>query len=348
MCGRTGCRRKSPPDRVGWGLGMTPAGAALLLAACIFGLVSGFNDGGNLLASFASGRVITPRRGVALLLFALPGAAVVGPRVAQTVGINIIDLLAQGRSGFISMIVVSLAVVLLSWRMSIPTSMTLALVGAMIGWAATGPHSTIHWWGVGRALIGMPISIVAGALLALGAYRAGLRLLGGLPHGEVTSLARGQYLTAALQSFAYGANDLGKTVGLIAVAGAFVGMPLAFAGPLPVGAAFASFLLGTLVGGWSLVERIGFGIVRLRPLQAMSAQLGSSVVVAALAIAGAPVSTTQTINGGLVGVGLGVRASAVRWGTVRMIVATWVVTLPLALGVSAVLHAALRAAGLAT
>jgi PiT family inorganic phosphate transporter len=311
----------------------------------MYGLVSGFNDGGNLLASFASGRVIGPRRGVGLLLFALPGAAVVGPRVARTVGINVIDLQAQGRGAFVLIVVVSVTVVLLSWRISIPTSMTLALVGAMIGWAWTGQHSTIHWSGAGRVLIGMPISIVAGGVLAFWLYRIGLHLLGGLPHGQVLSFARGQYVSAAFQSFAYGANDLGKTVGLIAVAGALGGMPLAFGGPLPVGAAFASFLLGTLIGGWSLAERVGFGVIRLRPVQAMSAQLGSSAVVAALAFAGAPVSTTQTIDGALVGVGISLRASAIRWGMVRLMVASWVITLPLALVGAAAIHLALRVAG---
>ena len=325
---------------------MSWVGVALIPTACLYGLISGFNDGGNLLASFASGRVVTPRHGAALLLFALLGAAVLGPAVARTVGINVIDLLAQGRGAFILIVGVSVAVVLVSWRMSVPTSMTLSLVGAMLGWAIAGRHLSIHWSGAGTVLVGMPLSVAGGALVAFGAYRTGVRILGGLPYGKVLSFARGQYATAALQSFAYGANDLGKTIGLVAVAGAMVGMPLSFRGILPVGAAFGSFLLGTLLGGWSLAERIGFGVIRLRPVQAMSAQFGSSLVVTALAVAGAPVSTTQTIDGGLVGVGVGVRASAVRWGMVRLMVASWLVTLPLALGVAAALHLGLRLLGL--
>ena len=77
----------------------------------------------------------------------------------------------------------------------------------------------------------------------------------------------------------------------------------------------------------------------------MSAQLGSAAVVAALAFAGAPVSTTQTIDGGLVGVGMSLRASAIRWGMVRLMVASWVVTLPLAVIGAAALHLVLRVAG---
>lgn len=78
-------------------------------------------------------------------------------------------------------------------------------------------------------------------------------------------------------------------------------------------------------------------------MQAMSEQLGARLVVAALAFAGAPVSSTQTIDGSLIGVGVGVRASGVRWGVVREMLASWLVTFPLALAsVLLLLHLLLR------
>ena len=324
---------------------MTALGGALLLVACLYGLVSGFNDGGNLIASFTSGRVIKPRWGLALLTLSGVGAAVMGGPVARTVGMNVIDLPAQGPLGFFLIVAVSLVVVGLSWRLGVPTSMTLALAGAMIGWAVAGGAGGIRWSGTLRILAGIPVSIVAGGALAFAFQRASLRVLGRLRYKTVLSLARGQHLTAALQSFAYGANDLGKTVGLIAVAAALPGRPSSFVGLVPVLGAFTGFMVGTLVGGWSVARRMGFGIVRLRPMHAMSAQFGAGVVVLALAALGAPVSTTQTVDGGLVGVGVGIRASAVRWGLVREMLASWLVTLPLALLLSAVLRAALLAAG---
>ncbi|MGH7777188.1 MAG: inorganic phosphate transporter [Candidatus Dormibacterales bacterium] len=325
---------------------MTLAGASMIAVACLYGLVSGFNDGGNLLASFTSGRVISPRWAVALLFLAPAGAVLLGGPVARTVEVNVIDLPAQGAAGFVLIVAASLAVVALSWRLGVPTSMTLALAGAMLGWALAGGRGGVRWEGTARILAGIPVSILAGGLLALGFHRAGLRLLGRLPHGRVLAIARGQYATAALQSFAYGANDLGKTVGLVAVAAvAGDGGPVSFGGPLPVGVAFACFLVGTLAGGWSVARRMGFGIVRLRPLQAMSAQFGAGAVVAALAAAGAPVSTTQTVDGGLVGVGVGVRASAVRWGVVREMLASWLLTLPAALALAALLRALLLGTG---
>ena len=56
---------------------------------------------------------------------------------------------------------------------------------------------------------------------------------------------------------------------------------------------------------------------------------------------------TQTIDGGLVGVGAALRASSVRWGIVREMLGSWVLTLPLALILAAALHLAVRGLGLA-
>ncbi|MHB8619700.1 MAG: inorganic phosphate transporter [Chloroflexota bacterium] len=322
----------------------------LFLVACLYGIVSGFNDGGNLLASFTSGRVVSPKLALLILLVVPLGPIVVGTRVAATVGASIIDLPGQGAAGIAVITLISMAVVLLSWRFRIPTSMTLALVGAMLGWVLLGgAHSEVRWPGVSRVLVGMPVSVVGGGLASLGLYRGIRRVLGKRPNATVLRLARLQFLSAALQAFAYGANDLEKTVGLIGVARA---LPrhgaIMFDGPLPIGAAFASFAIGTLLGGWRVARRVGSGIVRVRPMEAFSQQLASGTVVALLATVGAPVSTTQTVGGGLVGVGVGVRASAVRWGAVRELLTSWLITLPLALLGALVLHLVLRMLGVVT
>jgi len=322
--------------------------AVPLLAAALFGVVSGFNDGGNLMASFTSGRVITPRAAAILLLVAVAGPLVLGTAVAQTVGTNVIDLRAQGVIGYILITVSPLCVVLASWRFGVPTSMTLALVGSMLGWVlAGGGAPLVHWPGVARVLLGMPISVLGGGLLALLLYWLVLRLLGSRPHASILALARLQFATAAIQAFAYGANDMEKTIGLIAV-GASVSSPshnVVFASLAPIIAAFVLFYVGALFGGWRIARRIGFGVLRVRPMQALAQQLASGSVVSVLAIAGAPVSMTQTIDGGLVGVGAALRASAIRWGIVREMVGSWVLTLPLAVLLAAALHLLARTAG---
>ena len=323
---------------------------APLIAASMFGLVSGFNDGGNLMASFTSGRIISPRIAALLLVVSLAGPLALGTAVAQTVGTNVIDLRDQGELSYVLITLSPLCVVLVSLMFGIPTSMTLALVGAMLGWVLVGGgQDAIHWSGVARVLIGMPISVLAGGLLALTVYRTVRSFLGSRPHASLLSIARLQFLTAAVQAFAYGANDMEKTVGLIAVGMSFpnLGQPVAFAGAAPIIGAFGFFFIGALVGGSRVAGRVGLGVLKVRPMQALSQQLASGTVVAALAVAGAPVSMTQTIDGGLVGVGAALRASSVRWGIVREMLGSWLLTLPLALLFAAVLHLAVRVTGLA-
>jgi PiT family inorganic phosphate transporter len=320
-----------------------------LVAASLFGLVSGFNDGGNLMGSFTSGRVISPRAAALLLLVSLIGPFVLGTAVAQTVGTNVIDLQAQGSLGYVLITVSPLCVVLVSLWFGIPTSMTLALVGAMIGWALIdGGRGVIHWAGVARVLIGMPISVVGGGVLALLVYGAIRRFLGTRPHASLLRISRLQLFTAAVQSFAYGANDMEKTVGLLAVGMSFSnpGHAVVFAGAAPIIGAFVCFYVGAITGGSRVAGRVGLGVLKVRPTQALAQQLASGSIVATLAIAGAPVSMTQTIDGGLVGVGAALRASSVRWGIVREMLGSWLLTLPMALVLAAALHLAAHLAGI--
>ncbi|HXN77305.1 MAG TPA: inorganic phosphate transporter [Candidatus Dormibacteraeota bacterium] len=330
---------------------LTFEAAIPLVAPCLFGLISGFNDGGNLLASFTSGRVITPPVAAVLLLVCISGPALLGTAVARTIGTNVIDLRGQGELGYVLIVLSPLTVVLLSWRFGIPTSMTLALVGGMLGWVlASGGRSVVHWAGVARVLIGMPISVLGGGLLALAVYWVIRRLFGTQAHAALLQVARLQLLTAAIQAFAYGANDMEKSVGLIAVGISFANQhqQVAFSSPLPIIGAFAFFYVGALVGGWRVASRIGFGVLKVRPVQALAQQFASGSVVAVLAAAGVPVSMTQTIDGGLVGVGAAQRASSVRWGIVRELLFSWLLTLPLAVAVAAALHFGVRLLGLAT
>lgn len=320
--------------------------AGLLAVPCAFGVVSGLNDGGNLLGSLTAGRVIAPRTAWCLLFLALLGPLLIGTQVARTLGESVIDFPGQGTTGFILIVTVAVAVVLGSWRLRIPTSMTLALVGAMIGWVLAGTDdSAVRWMGAAKVLVGMPVSVLAGLCCAFVAWRLARRILASHPHARVLELARYQYLTGGLQAVAYGSNDMEKTVGLVAVAEVVARTHATprFESWLPLVAAFGSFALGSLFGGWRVARHVRTGVFRLPPIEAMSEQLSAGLVVLALSFAGAPVSSTQTIGGSLVGVGASVRASGVRWGTVREMLASWLVTLPLALLVSLLLHLLLRA-----
>jgi PiT family inorganic phosphate transporter len=318
---------------------------ALFAVLCGFGVVSGFNDGGNLIASFTSGRVISPHAAAWLLLLVPLGPLVAGTRVAQTIGTNVIDLGAQGATGFALIALVSMTVALASWRWRIPISMTIALIGAMLGWVLAVPGASgIRWQGVAKSLVGTPLSVIAGLGCAFLLHRAARRALGRLPFARALRIARMQYFTSALQAVAYGSNDMEKTIGLVAAAEIVLhrSSSSGIGRHAPLLLASGSFLGGAFVGGWRVARRVSSGIFRVRPVEALTEQLSAGLVVVAFAAAGAPVSSTQATGGSLVGVGISVGASGVRWSAVRQLCASWLVTFPLAFGLALVLHLVLR------
>ena len=128
--------------------------------------------------------------------------------------------------------------------------MTLALVGARLGWVLIDGLEVVKWEGFARVLIGMPLSVLGGGALAWLLCRVLRLFAGNFSYAEMLGAARAQYATAACQSLAYGANDMEKTIGLLVVARAFgsPGQPVVFTDVFPLLLAFASFFLGTLLG----------------------------------------------------------------------------------------------------
>jgi PiT family inorganic phosphate transporter len=96
--------------------------------------------------------------------------------------------------------------------------------------------------------------------------------------------------------------------------------------------------LGTLTGGWRIIETMGARITKLSQHQGFSASLGGSVMLFSASWLGIPVSTTHTITGCVVGVGAARRASAVRWSVARDVGIAWLITIPASATVSAVFY----------
>jgi inorganic phosphate transporter, PiT family len=103
--------------------------------------------------------------------------------------------------------------------------------------------------------------------------------------------------------------------------------------------------LGTLAGGWRIVRTMGMKITKLAPVGGFSAETAGATTLFLATGLGVPVSTTHTITGAIVGVGSVRRRSAVRWGVAAHIVWAWVLTVPCAAGISAVVLLAMRALG---
>jgi PiT family inorganic phosphate transporter len=86
--------------------------------------------------------------------------------------------------------------------------------------------------------------------------------------------------------------------------------------------------LGTLTGGWRVIETMGMRITKLSQHQAFSASAGGSIMLFAASWLGIPVSTTHTVTGCVIGAGAARRATAVRWGIAGDVAIAWIITIP--------------------
>jgi PiT family inorganic phosphate transporter len=101
---------------------------------------------------------------------------------------------------------------------------------------------------------------------------------------------------------------------------------------------YAAMGLGTLTGGWRIIETMGTRITKLSQHQGFSASAGGSVMLFAASYLGIPVSTTHTITGCVIGAGAARRASAVRWGVARKVMVAWLITIPASAAVGALFY----------
>jgi PiT family inorganic phosphate transporter len=81
-------------------------------------------------------------------------------------------------------------------------------------------------------------------------------------------------------------------------------------------------------GGWKVIRTLGSNLIKIQPVHGFAAETGASITLAIAASIGAPVSTTHTITGAIMGVGATRRLSAVRWGLGSKIMLAWGLTLP--------------------
>jgi len=140
-------------------------------------------------------------------------------------------------------------------------------------------------------------------------------------------------LTACCMAFAHGSNDVANAIGPLAAVVSVVqsGGEINSQSPLvwwilPLGA--IGIVLGLAVFGQRVMQTIGKNITRLTPSRGFAAELAAASTVVIASGTGLPISTTQTLVGAVLGVGMARGIAAINIGVVRNIVVSWVVTLP--------------------
>ncbi len=320
-----------------------PTEWVLLAGAGAFNVVAGFNDGGNLLGSLVGARAFTPLGGALLLAAgAALGPWVVGTAVARTIVFAVVALPSLGPSVYLAAVGGALLTMCISWWRALPTSASLALVGALAGagLAAAGPGAVV-WGQLWRVFASMLGALAAGALSGSLVWWILRRALARAGPGAPGVLRGLQGVTGLLQGFGYGCNGAEKAMGLFALAGAWHTGTLPaqhlVVPPWAVWAAVGTFVLGMALGGVRVLRTVGFRLYRVRASDALSAQLAAGLTVILAARVGGPVSSTQTATAALIAAGAARRLSLPRWSLVWQMCLAWLITLPMALASGAAL-----------
>jgi len=149
-----------------------------------------------------------------------------------------------------------------------------------------------------------------------------------------------QIVAGALQAVGHGANDAQNAMGMITAMLLAGGFLTEFEVPFWVIISSCLMIsLGTLLGGWRVVEKMANRITKIRPYQGFAASAAGGAVLSLMTSFGVPVSTTHAMSGAIMGAGASRGySSAVRWGIVREIVAAWILTIPAAAFVSGMVY----------
>jgi PiT family inorganic phosphate transporter len=183
-------------------------------------------------------------------------------------------------------------------------------------------------------------------IIFIGAYFYNY-LKGESAHRTVNMYKKLQLVSSATFSIGHGGSDAQKVMGIIAAAmvadGRFTDASEALkeAWWIPF-VCYTAIGLGTMSGGWKIVKTMGTKITKVTPLEGVCAETAGAITLFTAANLGAPVSTTHTITGAIIGVGATKRLSAVRWGVTINLVWAWILTIPvsglLAAGIYSVIH----------
>jgi PiT family inorganic phosphate transporter len=224
------------------------------------------------------------------------------------------------------------------------------LIGGVIGSAGFAAGvAGVKWHNlVSKVIIPAGLSpIIAGLVAAAGTWLV-YRISRSVPIGARDRGFRlGQIGSAAMVSLAHGTNDAQKTMGVITLAliasGGLAGTAKA---PLWVIVSCAvAIAAGTYAGGWRVIRTLGKGLVEIESPQGMAAESASAAVILLSSTFGYSLSTTHVATGSILGTGVGKTGAEVRWAVAGRMATAWLLTLPAAGLVGAVVFGLIHLVG---
>jgi PiT family inorganic phosphate transporter len=317
-----------------------------IVIALAFDFLNGMNDAANSIATIVSTRVLTPLLAVLwAAFFNFSAAFFFGTHVAGTIGKGIVnpdvnpELINQ--YFILSALIGAIIWVYICTKFGIPISVSHALIGGLIGPALFFCPQSLVISGIVKVALFIILSPLIGMILGYFIMIITMLIFRRVAPIKIDHFFRYmQLLSSAIFSLGHGGNDAQKTMGIITVL-LYTSGVWSDAGTPPTWVIYTCYItisLGTLTGGWKVIRTLGNGLTDLKPVQGFCAETAGAFTLIGTALFGIPVSTTHTITGSIVGVGVTRRFSAVRWGTASNIVAAWVLTIPASMIVSALVY----------
>jgi len=339
----------------------------IIALALIFDFINGFHDAANSIATIVATKVLTPFQAVLWAAFFnflayfismyVVGEFKIGNTIAKTVSEDFITL-----EVILAGLIAAITWNLLTWKLGIPSSSSHTLIGGFMGAAMahafTVPGADLNSVINYTKVIPIILFIFAAPLIGMVvAYFITILILNicrnANPSRADKWFRKLQLVSSALFSLGHGANDAQKVMGIIGAAVIFyhtnididtdylIEDPFKYFVQHWYWVPLASFMmigLGTMSGGWKIVKTMGSKITKVTSLEGVAAETAGAITLYASEHLGIPVSTTHTITGSIIGVGITKRISAVRWGVTISLLWAWVLTIPVSAIIAIIMY----------
>lgn len=334
--------------------------------ALVFDLINGFHDAANSIATIVSTKVLSPFQAVLwAAFFNVIAFAIFDFNVANTIA-KIVKTDSITYEVIFSGLIAAIIWNMVTWWLGIPSSSSHTLIGGFAGAAvAHAGFAVVNQEKVFKTfafiflapIIGLIIAFVISLLIMNICRKAN-------PSRADKWFKRMQLVSSAAFSIGHGGNDAQKVMGIIAAAlmvyishltANHIDIP-AWANVvqeldpksgkmvirhipqwIPI-ACYTAIGAGTMMGGWRIVKTMGTKITKVTPFEGVSAETAGAITLFMTERLGIPVSTTHTITGSIIGVGLTKRISAVRWGVTINLLWAWILTIPVSASLAAIIY----------
>ncbi|HNZ42262.1 MAG TPA: inorganic phosphate transporter [Bacteroidales bacterium] len=332
---------------------MTTIVIITIVVAVLYDFLNGMNDAGNSIATIVGTNVLPPKIAVLWAAFFnfVAFGIFYGSPVAHKIGTGIImpGTLEKDTVFILCSLLGAGSWVLICARNGIPNSVSHALIGGLIGPALIkfGP-AAVNVPNVLTIVLFIALAPLFGFIIGYFFMNLTLLIWGKKPPLKTDRYFRVfQLLSSAAFSIGHGGNDAQKTMGIIFMLLLATGDPQYTSNPdhIPFWVAltcYTSIALGTLLGSGRIVKTLGRGLCHLKPIGGFCAETAGALTLFGVTLAGIPVSTTHTITGAIMGVGVTKRASSVKWKLAANIVVAWVLTIPASMFFSALIYYVLK------